>query len=148
MHAKNKMQPVQIKLLPDENFLHHGKIQLPYFAWADKKGSWNRQFTTQILKKRTSDIFFYVEQQKQRSKIALFDIFPLFDISFLVCSSISVAYREPLGRPLGRLWVTMLTLILHNRSCLLLLQSFWLKSLICADVADIICFSYKFWSGS
>ena len=98
-------------------------------------------------KEMFSDIFFVLKQQKQKSKIALFDTFPLFDISFLVCSSISVAYREPLGRPLGRLWVTMLTLILHNRSCLLLMQSFWLKSLICADVADNICFSrtYKFW---
>ena len=26
------MQPAQIKLHPDENFLHHAKIQPPYFA--------------------------------------------------------------------------------------------------------------------
>ena len=133
------MQPVQLKLLPDEIFYIMEKFNSHTLHGQIKRAlGINSSQLRYYIKKRTSDIFFYVEQQKQRSKIALFDTFPLFDISFLVCSSISVAYREPLGRPLGRLWVTLLTLILHNRSCLLLLQSFWLKSLICPDVVDII----------
>ena len=31
-HGRNHMQPAQIKLHPDENFLQHAKIQSSYFA--------------------------------------------------------------------------------------------------------------------
>ena len=34
---KNYMQPAQVKLHPDENFLHHAKIKPPYFAGQIKR---------------------------------------------------------------------------------------------------------------
>ena len=45
-HAKNYMQPAQIKLHPDENFLHHAKIQPPCFAGQIKRAQSRQTYIT------------------------------------------------------------------------------------------------------